>query len=96
VNISIRILPHHQNTGGFFLAIFSKSKPMPPSAAFLQAQKYKLQKNGVPELEQEKEEGVQSIEEDDIEVAMMEELTFGRLCFFSTFLFFCGFRILLV
>lgn len=26
---SIRILPHHQNTGGFFVAVLIKKSPMP-------------------------------------------------------------------
>lgn len=28
-NVSMRILPHHQNTGGFFVAVLVKKAPMP-------------------------------------------------------------------
>ena len=30
---SLRILPHHQNTGGFFLAVLEKVAPMPREAS---------------------------------------------------------------
>ena len=33
LSASLRILPHHQNTGGFFLAVLEKVKPMPREAA---------------------------------------------------------------
>ena len=88
---SVRILPHHQNTGGFFLTVFSKSRPMPPSIAFLQAQKHRMQKNGVVDGSDEEPPA----EEAEIEVAMMEELTFGMICIPSSFcshlLLFCYF-----
>ena len=63
---------------------------MPPSTAFLQAQKHRMQKNGVVDGSDEP-----PAEEEEIEVAMMEELTFGMICipssFYSHLLLFCYF-----
>lgn len=33
-NVSMRILPHHQNTGGFFVAVLVKKAPMPWNKRF--------------------------------------------------------------
>lgn len=33
---SIRILPHHQDTGGFFVAVLEKVKPLPGEKVYVE------------------------------------------------------------
>ncbi len=73
-------MPHHQDTGGFFLAVFTKTKPIPPSALFMKATFYKNIATGEKDPLVEQKEALEDNNEESnygMEVAMMEELTFG-------------------
>lgn len=84
----MRILPHHQDTGGFFAAVFTKTKPIPPSARFIS----KLGRSENREGEEKVQEGSDVKEENedagyerpegefestDMDAAILEELTYG-------------------
>lgn len=57
---SIRVLPHHQNTGGFFIVAIQKTATLPWMKPVAPVQEIKKEEN--VDLEQKKEAGDQSKE----------------------------------
>lgn len=82
LNRCVRILPHQQNTGGFFVAVLEKTKPINPSEKFMENLSAKRpNEDGLPNLpqNQRKRRRTQGFKEDPFVFFKSEETVWPEI-----------------